>query len=304
MLEVWAGVALLVCLDIYLRARRRTGERWPPRAAWGEVRRERWTAKRLLIVAAAIVAFYVTYLAYRNLKASIPLLRPGDLFDAQLADLERAVFFGTDPAALLHDLLGTGIAAHALSVFYVAFIVFLPLSLGLVLVFAERLQVGLFFATALSINWILGIATYFILPALGPIYYDPGLFSALPYTEVSRLQDLLHGRPGRLPRGPEHRDPAGDRGVRLPARRDELHRAARRLHAEARPGRGSGSSGPGWSSPSSRRSTWAGTTSSTTSPASRWAPWRSCWRGSSPASTRARASRRRPARAAPSRTEV
>ena len=189
--EVWAGVGLLVCLDIFLRARRATGERWPSRAAWAAVRRDRWTAKRCLVVAAAIVAFYVTYLAYRNLKASIPLLRPGDLFDAQLTDLERAVFFGTDPAALLHDLLGTGIAAHALSVFYVAFIVFLPLSLGLVLVFAERLQVSLFFSTALSINWILGIVTYFILPALGPIYHDPGLFSALPYTEVARLQDLL-----------------------------------------------------------------------------------------------------------------
>ena len=190
-LEVWAGVALLICLDVYLRARRQTGVRWPPRAAWAEVRRERWSAKRLLIVAAAIVSFYVAYLAYRNLKASIPLLRPGDLFDAQLADLERTVFFGTDPAALLHDLLGTGIVAEVLSVFYVAFIVFLPLSLGLVLVFAQRLQVGLFFATALSINWILGIATYFILPALGPIYFDPGLFAELPYTEVSRLQDLL-----------------------------------------------------------------------------------------------------------------
>jgi membrane-associated phospholipid phosphatase len=190
-LEVWAGVALLVCLDIYLRARRRTGMRRPPRAAWAEVRRERWTGRRILIVAAAIVSFYVAYLAYRNLKASIPLLRPGDLFDEQLADLERTLFFGTDPAALLHDLFGTGIAAEILAVFYVAFIVFLPLSLGLVLVFAERLQVGLFFATALSINWILGIATYFILPALGPIYYDPGLFADLPYTEVTRLQDLL-----------------------------------------------------------------------------------------------------------------
>ena len=67
----------------------------------------------------------------------MPLLRPGDLFDAQLADLERILFFGTDPWVLLHNLLGTGIAAQVLSAFYVAFIVFLPLSLGLVLVFAR-----------------------------------------------------------------------------------------------------------------------------------------------------------------------
>jgi hypothetical protein len=190
-LEVGAGVALLVWLDVYLRARRRTGRRWPSRAAMGAVRRERWTPKRMAAVGVAIVAFYVTYLAYRNLKAALPLLRPGDLFDPQLADVDRSIFFGSDPAALLHDLLGTGIAAHVLSTFYVAFIVFLPLSLGLALVFAERLHAALVYTTALSINWILGAASYFLLPALGPVYYEPGGFAALPHTEVARLQELL-----------------------------------------------------------------------------------------------------------------
>ena len=45
------------------------------------VRREHWTLHRWLAVTGAIVAFYVTYLAYRNLKSMVPLLRPGDLFD-------------------------------------------------------------------------------------------------------------------------------------------------------------------------------------------------------------------------------
>ena len=189
--EVGAGVALLVWLDIFLRARRRTGVRWPSREAMGEIRRERWTAKRGAAVAAAIVAFYVTYLAYRNMKAAVPLIRPGDLFDTQLADIENALFLGNDPAALLHGLLGTGVSAHVLSAFYVAFIVFLPLSLGLALVFAERLKVSLFYATALSINWILGAATYFMLPALGPIYHYPEWFADLPHTEVTRLQEML-----------------------------------------------------------------------------------------------------------------
>ena len=190
-LEVGAGVALLIWLDIYLRARRASGTNRPSRAAMSGVRRERWTGKRIAAVATGIVAFYVTYLAYRNLKAAVPLLRPGDLFDSQLADIDQAMFLGNDPAVLMHDVLGTGVAAHVLSVLYVAFIVFLPLSLGLALVFAERLKVSLFYATALSINWILGAASYFMLPALGPIYFYPETFAALPYTEVSRLQDLL-----------------------------------------------------------------------------------------------------------------
>jgi len=188
--EVGVAVALLVLLDVFIRTRRATGRRWPSRSDMGAVRRERWTAKRLAMVGGAIVAFYATYLAYRNLKASVPLLRP-ELFDADLADVDRAMFFGTDPAAILHDLLGTGMAAHVLSTLYVAFIVFLPLSLALALVFAERIAVSLFYATAMSINWIIGAASYLILPALGPIYADPGSFSALPHTEVTHLQELL-----------------------------------------------------------------------------------------------------------------
>ena len=189
--EVGAGVALLVALDVYLRAVRRSGTKRPSREVMGEVRRERWTRGRALAVGTALVSFYVTYLAYRNLKASIPFLRPDELFDRELADLDRWMFFGHDPAALLHGLLGTGISAHVLSTFYVAFIVFLPLSLGLALVFSERIQVSLFYAAALSLNWILGAATYLLLPALGPIYYYPEDFAALPYTEVSFLQDML-----------------------------------------------------------------------------------------------------------------
>ena len=190
-LEVGAGVALLIALDVYLRAARRTRRRRPSRAAMSKVRRERWTLGRATAVAIALVSFYVTYLAYRNLKAAVPLLRPGELFDGQLADADRFLFFGHDPAVLLQGLIGEGVSAHVLSTLYVAFIVFLPLSLGLALVFSERLQVSLFYAAALSLNWLLGAATYFLLPALGPIYVDPATFASLPHTEVTYLQQLL-----------------------------------------------------------------------------------------------------------------
>jgi len=188
---VGLGVALMVGLDIAIRAARRTGTWRPSRAAMRRVRRERWTPARGLAVGSALVGFYVTYMAYRNLKAIVPLLRPGDVFDRQLADLDRGMFLGHDPAALLHAALGTGVAAHVLSAFYVAFIVFLPLSLAVALVFSPNLQTGLFYATALSINWVLGAASYFLLPSLGPIYAEPGDFGHLPASEVTHLQDVL-----------------------------------------------------------------------------------------------------------------
>jgi membrane-associated phospholipid phosphatase len=185
------GVVLLVALDVVVRAARSAGGFPPSRAAMRRVRRERWTAGRGLAAGSALVAFYVTYMAYRNLKSVVPLLRPGDLVDRQLADLDRTMFAGHDPAALLHALLGTGIQTHILSAAYVAFIVFLPLTIGLSLVFPRDLQPGLFYTTAQSINWLLGAASYLLLPSLGPVYADPAAFAALPASEVTHLQSVL-----------------------------------------------------------------------------------------------------------------
>jgi len=182
-------VALLVVLDIVVRAARRSRKLTPSWAAMRKVRRERWTRRRLAAVGGALVGFYVTYLAYRNVKSAVPLLRPGDLFDRQLTSLERGLFGGNDPAALLHSVLGTGIAAEVLALVYVAFFYFVLISLPLALVFLPR--AGIFYVTALSINWALGAASYLLLPARGPIYATPGVFADLPATDVSHLQDVL-----------------------------------------------------------------------------------------------------------------
>jgi PAP2 superfamily protein len=142
-------------------------------------------------VGGAIAAFYVTYLAYRNLKSVVPLLRPGDLFDRQLESFDRGLFLGHDPAALMHDALGTGLATHAFSFTYMLFFLFIPGTLAVALVFSRNLSSGLFYATALSLNWLLGAASYFLLPSLGPIYAEPGVFSALAGTDAGRLQAVL-----------------------------------------------------------------------------------------------------------------
>ena len=132
----------------------------------------------LAIVALAVVCFHVTYLAYRNIKSVAPLLRPGDVFDAQLLDLERTLFGGRDPGVLLHDLLGTGASAHALSDVYMLFFTFIPVVLAAGLVFLPDLRAGLHVATALSLTWLLGAGSYLILPSIGPVPLRPAAFAA------------------------------------------------------------------------------------------------------------------------------
>jgi PAP2 superfamily protein len=187
---VGIGVALLVLIDVTLRARLETGAFPPAREAMARVRRERWTLARSVTAASALLGFYVTYMAYRNLKAIVPLLSDAN-FDRQLADVDRAMFGGHDPATLLHTILGAGVVTHVFSTAYVAFIVFLPLTIGVALVFSRDLRTGLFYTTAQSINWLIGAGSYFLLPALGPIYFHPATFAGLPHSEAAHLQAVL-----------------------------------------------------------------------------------------------------------------
>jgi PAP2 superfamily protein len=188
---VFALVGLLVALDVAIRASRRSPALMPTREALAEVRRERWTLNRGIAVAAALISFYVTYLAYRNLKSVVPLLRPDALFDRQLGDFDRALFGGNDPAVILHALLGTGVASYAMSAAYMLFFAFIPVTLAAALVFSPNLQAGLFYVSAQSLNWLLGAASYFVLPSLGPVYTEPSVFASLPASGITQLQELL-----------------------------------------------------------------------------------------------------------------
>jgi membrane-associated phospholipid phosphatase len=188
---VGLAVFLLVGLDVAIRAARRTGQLPPSRAAMRAVREERWDLTRSVAAGSALIGFYLTYMAYRNLKAIVPLLRPGDLFDHQLGDIDRSLLGGHDPAVVLHSIVGTGFQTQVLSAAYVGFIAFLPLTIGLALVFSRDVRSGIYYTTAQSINWLLGAASYFLLPSMGPAYANPSVFSGLPTSEVTHLQHVL-----------------------------------------------------------------------------------------------------------------
>lgn len=184
-------VSLFLVVDLLPRAWRASRERGMPYLATiAAVFRERWWGKRGAIVVVCILAFYGTYFAYRNLKSFMPFVN-GDNHDQALLDAERWFFVGNDPAAILHSVLGTGAIAHVLSFVYLAFLTFVPLSIGFALIWSSRLRVGVWYITTLSICWLLGALSYYLVPSLGPAYAEKPLFSSLPDTGVSRLQDTL-----------------------------------------------------------------------------------------------------------------
>lgn len=186
-----AILALFGLLDILPRA---AITAWRRRGGFGAAiaarARERWTMPGVGIVLVGLVSFYLTYLSYRNLKSFLPFLRE-DRADAALLDLDRGIAFGIDPSTLLHQALGTGIAAHVLSLAYMFFLLFVPMSVAAALVWTRDMPRGYWYVTALGINWVLGIVSYYVLPSLGPVYVEPGLFADLPQTGVSSLQGML-----------------------------------------------------------------------------------------------------------------
>lgn len=183
-------LGLMFLLDVLPRAAWRTrGFRGLPESL-REVVREHWSGRRVVLVVVGLISFYLTYVAYRNLKSFLPFLRDGTA-DVALLQLDRAMAFGREPATLLHGLLGTGPAAHILSASYVFFLVFVPISLAAALVWTRDLARGFWYVTALCLNWVLGALSYYVLPSLGPVFARPALFDGLPATGVSSLQDML-----------------------------------------------------------------------------------------------------------------
>ena len=189
LIGVIAGIFLV--LDLVPRSWRRSRETETSLpASVVAVFEERWWGRRGLIVIVALVSFYVTYISYRNLKSFLPFVTDVN-FDGELLSMERWMFFGNDPAELLHNLLGTGITANFLSAVYLAFLTFVPVSLAIALIWSNRLRVGITYVSALSICWILGAVSYYIIPAMGPVFADPQVFAGLPDTGVAQLQATL-----------------------------------------------------------------------------------------------------------------
>jgi hypothetical protein len=186
--------ALMLAADVVPRAVLRTRSLRDAGREMVRIAHERWPWHRLRPALILLAAFYGTYVGYRNLKHFLPLIRP-DLVDDELREIDLALTGGIAPAQLLHDVLGTGAAAHVLSWVYLAFLLFVPGSLGLALAWNGRAREASWYVTALCLNWSLGTASYYFLPSMGPVYGEPGVFSALPETGTWELQmSLLESR--------------------------------------------------------------------------------------------------------------
>ena len=152
--------------------------------------RDEWTLKRVGYVATGMLSFYICYVSYRNIKSYLPELRDVS-YDRELLELDHFLFFGNNPAEVLHGVFGTTVMAQVLAILYVLYLPVVPITVGAVLVLHRDFTVGAWYATAVSLNWVLGTVSYYILPTLGPAFYQPQSFYDLPENGASALQMSL-----------------------------------------------------------------------------------------------------------------
>lgn len=156
--------------------------------------RTHWDRERIVLMVLGVVCFYITYVSYRNLKSFLPLVID-KRYDRELHLIDKALFFGHEPATFLHEVLGTGIAAHFLSTIYLWFLPLVPLALTAWLIWPKNISYGYWFATSQCIAWTLGTISYYMLPTLGPGFEYPWLYTDLAHTGTTDLMEALsYGR--------------------------------------------------------------------------------------------------------------
>ncbi len=171
--------------DVAVRCARRGGIRGL-RSTIPAVLRERWPAPHVRLVLIGMGSWYLAYVGFRNLKSYVPFVRPHTMDDT-LLEIDRKLALGHHPALLLHDLLGTGAAAHLMSITYVAWILFLTLSLLVALFWTRNLDTACWYVTAVAVNWVLGVSVYYLVPSLGPVYVRPAWFTDLAETQATHI---------------------------------------------------------------------------------------------------------------------
>ncbi len=175
-------LVLFILADIvvrWLRGRREGATLW-------STVRTRWTPYRIVMVAAGLVAYFVVYLSYRNLKSWDVLLTQRD---AMLQRWDRALFLGHTPAVLLHDLLGEDLAARLLTDLYESFSWLVTFALVAALAFTPTVRQAYVFVVAAMWTWILGVGSYYLIPSLGPFHEVPQVFAGLRRTSIQSTQE-------------------------------------------------------------------------------------------------------------------
>lgn len=148
------------------------------------IRSGAWIADTLrLLVFTALMIF-----TYGWIKLVTPILHPR-LFDQELWDLDRLLFFGLSPSVFFLDLFSNRTLLLAFDWSY-ANIFYFSAFIALAYFFSEpSRRVRIAFANGNTALWLIGAWLYMLVPSLGPAYRFPDLW--FPHEQALRNTQML-----------------------------------------------------------------------------------------------------------------
>lgn len=200
--------ALLLCIAaiIYLlRGALRSGAPLFARlrSQWELFCRHYFKGAALLLDFRQMLGVLLTLAIFTHLKHLIPLIN-SNVYDGQLADFERAIFGGEIVSWWMIQIFGPSSAAF-MSWSYIAYYTYMNSVYTIFVVQRDR-ALASEFCTAFALLWLLGILVVYAYPTWGPCFYLPQVFSELPRTPVSVLQEQLWQQAQQLALNPKSKE--------------------------------------------------------------------------------------------------
>ena len=136
------------------------------------IRSRRWIADSIRIIVFSVLSVHV----YGWIKLSVPLLHP-HLFDSELWNVDRAIFFGHSPNIFFLDLFSTSLRFFDWTYANVFIASLNVASIYFVSEPDERVRIG--FTNSNTLMWLAGAWVYLLIPSLGPAYRFPNVWLPL-----------------------------------------------------------------------------------------------------------------------------
>jgi hypothetical protein len=150
------------------------------------IRSRRWIVDSIRIILFSALSVHV----YGWIKLSLPLLHP-HLFDSELWNVDRAIFFGHSPNIFFLDLFSTSLRFFDWTY---ANVFIASLNIASIYFVSEpdkRVRIG--FTNSNTLMWLAGAWLYMLIPSLGPAYRFPNIWMPLSaaLANTQQLQRIL-----------------------------------------------------------------------------------------------------------------
>ena len=143
-----------------------------------------FTRENILTILRVIAALFLGFYAYSHLKVLAPVINSNN-YDPLLERIDSLIFFGQSPTLWLLKIKST-IWMTVMSLSYQSFYVAFPLSFAAAFLAKNKKEMREL-VTGILLIYFFGIIFYYLVPALGPLFYTQELFNHIP----NRWQPIL-----------------------------------------------------------------------------------------------------------------